>query len=84
MVEMISNYIFFILGTFSGPIVIHVNTDEQLKGISQSGIAKNSLQAIEFATSGLENGFKLDYQFTNNCPDVWIVWSIKLLYEYYW
>ena len=83
MVEMISNYIFFILGTFSGPIVIHVNTDEQLKGISQSGIAKNSLQAIEFATSGLENGFKLDYQFTSNCPDVWIVWSIKLLYEYY-
>ena len=83
MVEMISNHIFFILGTFSGPIVIHVNTDEQLKGISQSGIAKNSLQAIEFATSGLENGFKLDYQFTNNCPDVWIVWSIKSLYEYY-
>ena len=70
MVEMISKFLFLILGTFSGPIVIHVNTDEQLKGISQSGIAKNSLQAIEFATSGLENGFKLDYQFTNNCPDV--------------
>ena len=70
MVEMISKFISFILGTFSGPIVIHVNTDEQLKGISQSGIAKNSLQAIEFATSGIENGFKFDYQFTNNCPDV--------------
>ena len=68
MVEMISKFLSLILGTFSGPIVIHVNTDEQLKGISQSGIAKNSLQAVEFATSGIENGFKLDYQFTNNCP----------------
>ena len=70
MVEMISKFLSLILGTFSGPIVIHVNTDEQLKGISQSGIAKNSLQAVEFATSGIENGFKLDYQFTNNCPSV--------------
>ena len=70
LVAMISDYKFFVLGTFSGPIVIHVNTDEQLKGISQGGIARNSQQAIEIATSGIENGFKLDYQFTNNCPDL--------------
>lgn len=50
--------------------MIHVHTDEQLKGIAKSGIAQNSQQAMEIVQSGIENGFKLDYQFTNNCPDL--------------
>ena len=50
--------------------MIHVHTDEQLKGIGKSGIAQNSQQAMEIVQSGIENGFKLDYQFTNNCPNL--------------
>ena len=51
---------------------MHVRTDEQLKGKSISGPAINSQQAMEIVTSGIENGFKLSYQFTNNCPDFYI------------
>ena len=59
----------FKTGTFPGPIVIHVQTDEQLKGKGKTGPAQNSQQAMEIVQKGVENGFKLSYQFVNNCPD---------------
>ncbi len=57
------------LGTFPGPVIIHVRTGEQLKGKGLSGPAINSQMALDIVNSGIENGFKLTYQFTNNCPD---------------
>ena len=59
----------FIPGTSPGPIVIHVRTDEQLKWGGLQPIPTSSLQALDIANSGIENGFKLSYQMTNNCPD---------------
>ena len=59
----------FIPGTSPGPIVIHVRTDEQLKWGGLQPIPTSSLQALDIANSGIENGFKLSYQLTNNCPD---------------
>ncbi len=60
---------FCFVGTFTGPIVLHVRTDEQLKGKGLSGPAINSQQALDIANEGIENGFKLTYSFTNSCPD---------------
>ena len=49
--------------------MIHVRTDEQLKWGGLQPIPTSSLQALDIANSGIENGFKLSYQLTNNCPD---------------
>ena len=59
-----------VLGSFAGPIVLQVKTDESLKGIAMIGPPINRQQALTFVQEGYENGFRLTYSFTNTCPTI--------------
>jgi len=67
-----SKYLFS--GIFSGPVIIQVRTDDSLKSINSFGPPVDTQQALDFVNAGIENGFRLTYTFTNNCPTttVWV------------